>query len=494
MSTHIHMFLTGTLLSVSFANFMQCELAEPGVARDDDTLLAPGPAPALAPSTAKLEELGKRVFFDKISVPNRMACASCHAPEAGWTIKNAGVNQHQVAVTGADPHTAGSIKPPSNAYASKIGRFGACDLPPTGFCGGNFWDGRAEGNPVSSFPDTATGHVGDEVFDNVSQLKSVYDKFLGPVADQALNPFPNPVEQNIEIQQVCKHVAASKYAEVFKAAWGEAINCSDAPYGSKGLKAFEVNFRRIALALAAWQDSKEVNSFSSKRDLALAADKDKKFPLDGLTAQENRGHDLFYATFLTPVTIDGVQKFANCALCHSDNPPVFGTPPGDNGSEPLQVYSDDAFHNIGSPANPEIEGFPELNVGLEGHNGEPDHRGHQKTPTLRNVDKRPGKGFTKAYTHNGWFKSLEHIVHFYNTALTDGATAKSFGVTRCDPKSKWTAKQALAANCWPMPEHPENTAIGLLLGDLKLTAEDEAAIVAYLKTITDTLTPTAPKP
>ncbi len=493
MSTHIHMFLTGTLLSVSLSNFMQCEPAEADVARDDDTQLAPGLAPELAPSTEKLEQLGKHVFFDKISVPKRMACVSCHSPDAGWTLKNSGVNLHQVAVTGADPHTAGSIKPPSNAYASKIADFGECGLPPTGFCGGNFWDGRAEGNAVASFADSATDHVGDEVFENVPQLKSIYEKFLGPTADQALNPFPNPVEQNIEIQQVCKHVAASKYAAVFKGAWGEAIDCSDKPYGSNGFKAFEVNFRRIALALAAWQDSKEVNSFSSKRDIALAADKDGKFPLDGFTAQENRGHDLFYATFATPVTIDGVQKFANCALCHSDSPPVFGPPPGDNGAEPFQLYSDDAFHNIGSPANPEIAGFPALSFGLESHTGDADHRGHQKTPTLRNVDKRPGKGFTKAYTHNGWFKSLEHIVHFYNTADVDGATAKSFGITRCDPKAKWTAKQALAANCWPLPERDGNTAIGLLLGDLNLTAADEAAIVAYLKTFSDTLTPTAPK-
>lgn len=40
-----------------------------------------------------------------------------------------------------------------------------------------------------------------------------------------------------------------------------------------------------------------------------------------------------------------------------------------------------------------------------------------KTPTLRNVDKRPGKGFIKAYTYSGWFKSLESIVHFYDASI-----------------------------------------------------------------------------
>jgi cytochrome c peroxidase len=41
--------------------------------------------------------------------------------------------------------------------------------------------------------------------------------------------------------------------------------------------------------------------------------------------------------------------------------------------------------------------------------------GKFKVPTLRNVDKRPNTSFVKAYGHNGYFKSLEDIVHFYNT-------------------------------------------------------------------------------
>ncbi|MBA3545015.1 MAG: methylamine utilization protein [Nannocystis sp.] len=510
MSNHITTILAGALLAIPLANYLQCSRRPASPASPAKQASAPqtpsaaqmasvpqtpsvaaidftAPGPVSAQSTEKLEELGKRVFFDNISVPKRMSCATCHNPAAGWTFKNSGVNLHQVAVPGADPHEAGSIKPPSNAYASKTGRFRTCDVAPLNFCGGNFWNGRAEGNPTPLFPG-ATDNVGAEVFDNAQALKPVYERFLGPTADQALNPFPNTAEQNIEERQVCRHVESSKYAKLFTIAWGEPINCKDEPYGGQGFKAFEVNFRRLAVALSAWQDSKEVNSFSAKRDIALATDKDGKFPLDGLTAQENRGHDLFYATFNNPVTIGGVPKFANCTLCHSDNPLT------DDGTEKLQLYSDDSYHNIGVPANPEIVGFPVLNLGLEGHTGDTRHRGAQKTPTLRNVDKRPGKGFKKAYTHNGWFKSLESLVHFYNTAFIDGETAKAFGLTRCAPTANWTAKAALAANCWPVPEHVENSAIPFLVGDLKLTAEDEAAIVAYLKTFTDTQTPTQPKP
>jgi cytochrome c peroxidase len=443
---------------------------------------------APAEGTDDLEELGKRVFFDNISVPKRMSCSTCHDPSAGWTFKNSGTNLHQVAVPGADPHEAGTLKPPSNAYASGTGRFRACDVAPVNFCGGNFWNGRAEGNATPLFAG-ATAHVGDEVFETALglDLAARYQQFLGPLADQALNPFPNLAEQNIEIRQVCKHVAAAKYAPLFAAAWGEPIDCSDKAHGSKGFKAFEVNFRRLAVALAAWQSSADVESFSSKRDAALAADADGQFPLDDFTAQENLGRALFHATAANPVTIDGQQKFANCVICHADAPT-------DDGSEEFQLYSDDSYHNIGVPPNPEISGFPALSTGLAGHTGVAAHRGAHKTPTLRNVDKRPGKGFTKAYTHNGWFKSLAGIVHFYNTAHVDGATAKALGITRCDPDLSWTEKDARAANCWPAPESADNLAIPFVVGDLGLTADEEAAIVAYLKTLSDKHTPKQPKP
>ncbi len=312
---------------------------------------------------------------------------------------------------------------------------------------------------------------------------------------------PNPVEQNIEKKAVCEHVKASKYAPLFQIVWGEAINCKDEVYGTKGFKAYEVNFRRIALSLAAWQSSKEVNSFSSKRDWALQRELDGidvddtpgEFPLVGLTEQENYGHDLFYATRFRPVIVNGVRKFSNCAFCHSDSPVVPGNLFPDTGAEPEQLYADDAYHNIGTPPNPEIPGYPVPNAGLAGHTDIAAHIGSHKTPTLRNVNKRPDPDFIKAYTHNGWFKSMESIVHFYNTAFIGGATANSFGVTRCDPGFTWTEKEALAQNCWPVQEQPGG-AIPFLVGNLGLTAEDEAAIVAYLKTLTDTYTPKQPKP
>jgi len=78
-------------------------------------------------------------------------------------------------------------------------------------------------------------------------------------------------------------------------------------------------------------------------------------------------------------------------------------------------------------------------------------------PTLRNVDKRPFPEFVKAYGHNGYFKSLQEIVHFYNTR---------------------------DVGSWPPPEVPQNINKAEL-GDLGLTDDDEAALVAFLKTLSD---------
>jgi cytochrome c peroxidase len=99
--------------------------------------------------------------------------------------------------------------------------------------------------------------------------------------------------------------------------------------------------------------------------------------------------------------------------------------------------------------------------------------GKHKVPTLRNVDLRPDEYFVKAYGHNGYFKSLEGIVHFYNTRDV-----------KPECPGAYTEAEALAAGCWPPPEVAENVNTDEL-GDLGLTTEEEAAIVAFLKTLSD---------
>ena len=104
---------------------------------------------------------------------------------------------------------------------------------------------------------------------------------------------------------------------------------------------------------------------------------------------------------------------------------------------------------------------------------------------MRNVAKgldEDGKG--KAFTHHGYFKDLESLVHFYNTR-----DAKPPCAFPNNPNP--TAAEAIANNCWPRPEF-DGTQAAFVIGRLGLTKTQELQIVAYLKTLSDTSTPSRP--
>jgi cytochrome c peroxidase len=365
-----------------------------------------------------IELLGKNLFFDKIADPDNMSCADCHAPQVGFVGPIPGINKKGSVYPGAVPQRFGNRKPPSAAYATFAPIF-HYDEDEGLFVGGNFWDGRATGE-----------HLGN------------------PAADQALGPFLNPVEQNnASMLAVLMQVAGSKYAYMWMEVWGEPLMFNTPAQIS-------ANYDRIGLAIAAYEASSEVNQFSSKFDYYLQG-------LVDLTPLEMQGMNLFNGAGM-------------CNLCHISDP-------GPNGEPPL--FTDYTFDNLGTPKNPQNpfykmdqvylpggypinpEGAEWIDPGLGGFlqtrpeyaSMAAENMGKHKVPTLRNVDLRPGNGFTKAYMHNGVFKSLKEVVHFYNT--------RDVGM-------------------WPPPEVPENVNSDEL-GDLGLTSAEEDAIVAFMRTLSD---------
>jgi hypothetical protein len=96
-----------------------------------------------------------------------------------------------------------------------------------------------------------------------------------------------------------------------------------------------------------------------------------------------------------------------------------------------------------------------------------------QVPTLRNVDKRPYPAFVKAYGHNGYFKSLKSIVHFYNTRDV---------LPRCQANDPGEGTA-----CWPPPESTENINTKRV-GRLGLAEAEEDALVAFMQTLTDGFT------
>lgn len=377
-------------------------------AKSDDEELAP------------IEQLGKNLFFDKISSPDSMACADCHAPDVGYTGPVGGINKHGAVYRGAVPQRFGNRKPPSAAYATLSPIF-HYDEGEELFIGGNFWDGRATGEVLAN-----------------------------PAADQALGPFLNPVEQNNASKMaVLQQVASSKYADLWKSVWGEPVR-----YDSEA--EIHKNYNRIGLAIAAYEDSSEVNQFSSKYDLYLLGEAE-------LTEQEALGLEVF-------------EGKAFCSACHPSEQGPGGEPP---------LFTDFTFDNLGVPKNPDNPFYSMDTVYLD--DGTPinpagaawidpglggfllthpnadyqalagDNWGKHKVPALRNVDKRAGNDFPKAFMHNGVFKSLKEVVHFYNTRDVE---------------------------TWPPPEVADNVNTDEL-GNLGLTDEEEDAIVAFMKTLSD---------
>ena len=399
------------------------------------------------------EELGKAIFFDTdLSANGNQACAVCHGPEAGWTGPISEINAGGAVYEGSILGRFGNRKPPSSAYAtpSPILHF-VIEKKEALFIGGNFWDGRATGERLGN-----------------------------PAADQALGPFLNPVEQALPdnacvVYRVC---TASSYPVSFTDVW-ESDSCDidwppDVDYvcategefvelSAQDRDTVEASYDKVGLSVAAYEASPEVNQFSSKFDYFLAG-------LVKLTKEEKKGFNLF-------------RSKGKCANCHVLDP-------GPNGEPPL--LTDFTFDNLGVPRNPDNPWYEQamfnpqgdrwIDLGLGGflesrvdyQRFAQENLGKQKVPTLRNLTKRPYPNFVKAYTHNGYFKTLKQLVHFYNT--------RDAKPTCLDPFTP--VEEALEQGCWPTPEVPLNVNTDEL-GDLKLTDAQEDAIVTFLGTLDD---------
>jgi cytochrome c peroxidase len=380
----------------------------------------------ITPNTSALAAAGKAIFFDEnLSINGNQSCASCHAPAWGFAgpdpVINAGGSVYEGSIAGR----FGNRRPPTAAYATTSP---VLHFEKGLWIGGNFWDGRATGEHLQN-----------------------------PAADQAQGPFLNSAEQGLrDAACVVYGVANASYAATYAAAWGTDIFDIDFPPTIVADCAVEgpplalapavrtqvqVEYDRIALAIAAYEDSPEVNAFTSKFDAWRRGQA-------RLTVDEVRGFALF-------------QGKGKCNACHTST-----------GKRPLFTEYD--YDNLGTPINPQnpayiATGF--VDIGLGGFLNDVAENGKVKVPTLRNVDRRGSPGGVKAYMHNGVFKSLEQVVHFYNTrdvlARCASLTDPGFGVT-----------------CWPAPEVLTNLNTAEL-GDLGLSAEEERLIVAFLKTLSD---------
>jgi cytochrome c peroxidase len=420
-----------------------------------------------SPDSAK-SILGKVMIYDRnLSVNGTAACATCHTAQEGFTGGVSLLNNTTVSFVGAIGDRDSGRKPMSYGYAPfapvLFYRSSTGD-----FVGGNFWDERATG--------LVTGN---------------------PAADQALGPPLNPLEMaNPDAACVVYHLSQSAYRSLFEQVWGaqsfaitwpadtaqfcaqpagSTTTASSAvvPLSSADRDQANTTFHNMGLAMANYESGPEVSPFSSKYDFVQAGKAT-------FTATEEEGYQLFTGS-------------ANCSQCHATTPTGTATQPvftdftavnlGIPQNTEIPYYTENAPDTYGYVANPEGPAYRDDGVGafLAGSGNSdwaalaPRFVGTFQVASLRNVAKRPRATFVKGYMHNGYLKTLQEVVHFYNTRDMLPSCPSSLGTA---------IGGAVGHTCWPSPEVPANVN-HTQTGNLGLTHDQELAIVAFLQTLTD---------
>jgi len=356
------------------------------------------------------EKLGKDLYKDKnLSLNKNQSCASCHSLKV---VKLFG-DKKTPAPGFVDPENVATGSPTSRG--SVEGKFGGLNSPSAGYAafsptfffdaveglwiGGQFWNGRA-----------------------------------ATLEEQAKAPFLNPVEMAMPSRWavISEIKNDSDYVEAFYEVYGFDLNTIPAyplaPSDENAPAEVFTAYNLMADAIASFERSRKFNAFTSKFDFVEAG-------MTSYSDQEARGKALF-------------EGKAQCALCHVTTPAE-----GPDGKMYPAVFTDFTYDNIGVPRNTSVPGNPPADIGLGATTGDAADNGKHKVMSLRNI------AVTAPYGHNGFFASLEEIVHFYNT-------------------------RDVASEGWAVPEIMANVNADEL-GDLGLTVSEEADIVAFMKTLTD---------
>lgn len=372
-------------------------------------------SPAAGPPGAftTVQELGGALYFDKnLSLNRNQSCASCHLPATGFDDPNQNLPVSEGSIRGV----YGGRNAPSSAYAAFAPAFRQVVDSEAGtawYEGGQFWDGRADS-----------------------------------LADQAAGPPLNLKEMAMPSKDavVARLAENPRYVRAFLSLYGIDLNAADVNVDGA--------YSAMAQSIGELERTRLFNQFNSRFDYFLAG-KGK------LSAGELRGWELFNGK-------------AKCALCHVSTATPVQTADGEKLIPPL--FTDFTYDNLGIPANPQIAALqglasldPDLGLGAPERLNDPAEEGKFKVMTLRNI------ALTAPYGHNGYFRTLQEIVHFYNTrdVLPDCASP---------------IRPLPGRNCWPAPEVAQNMNTEEL-GNLGLNPAEESDLLAFLKTLTDTVGP-----
>lgn len=392
-------------------------------------------SPAHPPSKTRVrltqeQRLGQLLYEDRdLSRYRNQSCASCHSLNP---VRDPNTHRKLPSPGFVDPE---NVRVGTAVSAgSAAGRFGHLNAPSVGY---------AAFSPFFHWNGVDGLYVGGQFWNGRANT----------LAEQAAVPFLNPDEMAMPSAWavVSRLKEKRRYQALFRAVYDLDLDTvpayDDAPATLTPPPGVLEVYKRATQAIAAFEKSPVFNRFTSKFDFFLAG-------RTQLTAQEALGFAVFQD-----------ETKGNCAACHLSTPTV-----APDGTAFPPLFTDFTYDNIGVPRNVNIPGNPGPDPGLGGRadiaarnpSGE---LGKHKVMSLRNI------ALTPPYAHNGVFATLEQIVHFYNTRDVLGHVADN-----PDP--------GFGRSGWPPPEIAENVNTEEL-GNLGLTAEEEAALVAFMKTLTD---------
>jgi cytochrome c peroxidase len=293
-------------------------------------------------------------------------------------------------------------------------------------------------NFSSGFENLLTGRNTQSIVNTGTQVGFFWDLRETTLDHMVLQPIANHVEMGIDdtlfMEEKIRNI--DYYPPLFEQAFGSP----------------EVTTNKIGRALA--QFVKSIISVSTKYDVgrkmavdAGATGNVNHFDFPNYTDLENLGKKVFFL------------KFA-CSQCHG----------GVNFDGSLS-----APKNIGLDVDYSDNGMP----GLDDFGNVRD--GFFKTPTLRNI------AFTAPYMHDGRFATLEEVIEFYNSGIQPHPQlSEELRVREQGGLTFEHLGPIIPFELVPLDQ-------GTLPQKMFMTGEEKAALVAFLKTLTDYTTLSDPK-
>jgi cytochrome c peroxidase len=385
--------------------------------------------------------LGRQIFYDpSLSSSGKLSCASCHSPDHAYGPPNDG----PVMLGGSALSRQGARAVPSLTYLDRQPGFSIGPDDPQAE-NVNLAELAALAQNSTRVQKTAT-QTSQSAANLVPQGGLFWDGRADTLQIQASGPLLDPREMDGGgIERVVEKLRHAPYTESFTGLFGENI------FQNPQMLLSEAMF-----AVARYQiEEPDFHPYTSKFD----------YWLEGkarLTDSEMRGYRLF----------NDPEK-ANCGGCHISQPSLDGLPP---------LFTDHQYEALGAPRNAALADNKDIKYFDLGVCGpirtniadQTQYCGMFLTPTLRNTARR------HAFFHNGVFQTLQQVLDFYN--FRDTNPEKIYPRAADGTVQKFNDIPVQYQANVDVSDPPFNRHLGETPA---MTAQDEADIIAFLKTLND---------